>query len=216
MWILEERPAGPAGSQGLRRSTHLLSKVTDDDQVRVILLAELPGFIPWLGVWREVVTLTLKREPALRAGDPGAVWGQDRILSEWSQNQDKVHGIPCRAAQAVHCSTLEWGHHSHRLHRESLPWIVQCTSSSMPPHDTEISPSPTHLISPEAPAGTGLYQLLHGQCPSSGQLAQPWQSLSAGMALRVRDPPTHLPTYPSLTANTPERSKSCAPHCTHV
>lgn len=87
-------------------TAHLFIRVTDDDQVRVILLAERPGFIPCLGAWRKVVTLTLKREPAFRAGDPGTVWGQDRILSEWPQNQSNVHGMPCTGVQAVHCSTL--------------------------------------------------------------------------------------------------------------
>ena len=51
--------------------------------MRVILLAELPGFIPGLGAWGEVVTLALKGKPTLRAGDPGTLWGQKRMLSEW-------------------------------------------------------------------------------------------------------------------------------------
>ena len=55
---------------GLEGTAHLLSNAIDDNQVRVILLAELPGFIPRLGVWREVVAPALKSEPALRAGDP--------------------------------------------------------------------------------------------------------------------------------------------------
>lgn len=76
---LGEEQAGPADSRGLGGVAHLLINATDDDQVGVILLAELPGFIPWLGVWGEVVTLALEREPALRAGDPGTAWKQDRL-----------------------------------------------------------------------------------------------------------------------------------------
>lgn len=76
---LGEEQAGPADSWGLEGVAHLLFNATDDDQVGVILLAELSGFIPRLGVWGEVVTLALKREPALRAGDPGTVWKQDRL-----------------------------------------------------------------------------------------------------------------------------------------
>ena len=86
---------------GLGGSTHLLSRVADDEQVGVILLAELPGFLPRFGARREVVALALKGEPALRAGDPGTVWGQDRMLSEWLQSQDCVRGVPCTVVQAA-------------------------------------------------------------------------------------------------------------------
>jgi len=95
--------------------------------------------------------------------------------------------------------------------------FVLCTGSTMLPTPTQgSSPSPTYLISPEVLAGTGWCQLLYAQCPSSGQLTPSCQSLLAGTGWTVRDPNPHLPTYQSLTADTPDRGKSCAPHHTHV
>lgn len=125
MWI-------PLILKGLEWIDHLFSKATDDDQVRIILLAELPGFIPWLGGWGEVVTLSLKRDPTLRAGDPGTIWRQNRMLSEWPQSQGHVHGVPYRVVQAVYCSTpgstIQIDCSVNQPHG-----FVQCASSVMPP-----------------------------------------------------------------------------------
>lgn len=88
-----------------------------------------------------------------------------------------------------------------------------CQHSHIPPSQGS-SPGPTHLISPGVLPGIGWSEFLRGQCPSSGQPALPCQSLSARMGWKVSNPNPRLPIHPPLTANTPLRSRICAPHCT--